>query len=370
MKQFLMITMFLVFIGIIVGANIYLAKRFATFFSTGITWPLYILFPLITIFMMFGMFTTMNSVSGFGHSVNIAASVTVGFVLYLLIATIAVDLFGLAVKIKPLYSGIAAISLALLISIYGLWNAANVRINEVDIKIPGLVKPVKAVHLTDTHIGHMRDAGDMQKIVDMINDQNPDVVFFTGDLLDSKYQLNSQSLDPLGKFNAPIYFVEGNHDEYTGVDAIKDYLRKIGVNVLENEVRNWKQLQIVGLTYMNADENTTGPHTDPNGKNVKGILKELSIDTNKPSVLLHHGPAGVKYANDAGVDLYLAGHTHGGQIWPITHIAGLMFEYNKGLHDHNGTHVYISQGTGTFGPPMRVGTYSELTVLNLLPDSL
>lgn len=364
-----MITMFLVFIGIIVGANIYLAKRFATFFSTGAVWPLYVLFPAITIFMMFGMFTTINSVSGFGHTINIAASVTVGFVLYLLIATIAVDLFGLAIKIKPLYSGITAISMALLISIYGLWNAANVKVNEVDIQLSGLNKQIKAVHLTDTHIGHMRDGGDLQKIVDLINDKNPDVVFFTGDLLDSKIQLRNESLDPLGNLNAPIFFVEGNHDEYTGVDAIKDYLRKIGVNVLENEVVEWEQLQIIGLTYMNADENATGPHADPNGKNVKGILTKLSIGTDKPSVLLHHGPNGIRYANDAGVDLYLAGHTHGGQIWPITHIAGMMFEYNKGLHNHNGTQVYVSQGTGTFGPPMRVGTYSELTVLNLIPGS-
>jgi len=370
MKQFLMITMFLVFVGIIVGANIYLAKRFAIYFSTGITWPLYILFPTITFFMMFGMFTTINSISNTGHFINIAASVTVGFVLYLLISTIAVDLTGLVVKIKPLYSGITSISLALLITVYGLWNASNVKVNEVEIPLSGLNKQIKAVHLTDTHIGHMRDGRDLQKIVDMINEQNPDVIFFTGDLLDSKIQLKNESLDPLGRLNAPIFFVEGNHDEYTGVDAIKDYLRRIGVIVLENEVKVWEQLQIIGLTYMNADENTTGPHTDPNGKNVKGILKELSISSEKPSILLHHGPNGVNYANDAGVDLYLAGHTHGGQIWPITHIAGLMFEYNKGLHDHNGTQVYVSQGTGTFGPPMRVGTYSELTVLNLVPGSL
>ncbi len=369
MKQFLMITMFLVFVGIIVGANIYLAKRFTMFFSFGATWPLYVLFPAITIFMMFGMFTTINAVSSTGHIIHITASVTVGFVLYLLISTIAVDAFGLLFKIKPLYSGLSAISLALLITVYGLWNATNIRISEVDIPIMGLEKSIKAVHLTDTHIGHMRDGGDLQKIVDMINEQNPDVVFFTGDLLDSKIQLKNESLDPLGNLQSPIFFVEGNHDEYTGVDVIKDYLRKIGVIVLENEVKEWDHLQIVGLTYMNADENTTGPHTDPNGKNVKGILKELPIDSNKPSVLLHHGPNGIGYANEAGIDLYLAGHTHGGQIWPITHIAGLMFEYNKGLHDYNGTKVYVSQGTGTFGPPMRVGTYSELTVLNLVPGS-
>jgi predicted MPP superfamily phosphohydrolase len=93
------------------------------------------------------------------------------------------------------------------------------------------------------------------------------------------------------------------------------------------------------------------------------------LDNSKPTVLLHHGPNGIKYDINAAVDLYLAGHTHGGQLWPATYVAKMMFEYNKGLHDYKGTQVYVSQGTGTFGPPMRVGTYSELTILNLKPES-
>ena len=119
---------------------------------------------------------------------------------------------------------------------------------------------------------------------------------------------------------------------------------------------------------MVADSGSVSPHAGSNGLTVRKVLKQLPFDRTKPTVLLHHGPNGIKYANEAGVDLYLAGHTHAGQLWPATYVAKAIFEYNKGLHDFNGTKVYVSQGTGTFGPPMRVGTNAELTILNLIAE--
>lgn len=360
--------MLLVFFGILTGANVYLAKRFAFFFSFESATFFYFLFPLITFVMVSGVMAATNAVSSAGHLFFIVGAVMMGFVLYLLISTMAVDLVGLVWKTQAINYGLIAIGLASLVSVYGIWNAANLKITETDITIKGLVKPVRAAHLTDTHLGHFRGAKNLQKIVDVINSQNVDIVFFTGDLLDSKIQLNDRSMLPLKNLKAPVYFVEGNHDEYTGVDAIKGFLRSIGVRVLENEVANWGELQIIGLTFMSADGNSASPHTNPNGPNIQNVLKALDIDAAKPTVLLHHGPNGIKYANRAGVDLYLAGHTHAGQLWPATHVANMIFEYNKGLHDYNGTKIYVCQGTGTFGPPMRVGTNSELAIFNLKPE--
>jgi predicted MPP superfamily phosphohydrolase len=364
----MMIILFLVFIGVIVGANIYLAKRFAFYFSFENARILYILFPLITIFMIFGTFAAVNSVSTLGHFVFVSASITMGFVLYLLIGTIIVDLVSLLLKTKPIWYGITALSIAAIVSIYGLWNASNLKLTEASIPISGLTKPVRAAHLTDTHLGHIRGGDKLQEIVDVINKQNVDVVFFTGDLLDGKIQLKEEAMQPLQNLDAPIYFVEGNHDEYTGVNAIKKYLKRIGVNVLQNEVAQFGELQIIGLNFMMADEKTSSPHSGPGKGTVQSTLSILSIEKDVPTVLLHHGPDGIKYAKEAGIDLYLAGHTHAGQLWPITHIAKMMFEVNRGLHDFNGTKVYVSQGTGTFGPPMRVGTDSELAILNLIPE--
>ena len=356
------------FFTILIGANIYLSKRFAWFFGAERTLWYYLIFAFLTIFMIMGIMALINSTSFVGHIMFSIAAIMLGFTLYLLISTLAVDIVSLAIKVKPPIQGLISLGLAALISLYGIWKATDIKMYEVSIPIVGISKPVKAVHLTDTHLGHFRGGKNLQKIVNIINEQKPDVVFFTGDLLDSKYQLKPESMDPLKNVTAPIYFVEGNHDEYTGVDAIKDYLRSMNVKVMDNEIAEWGELQIIGLTYMLPDANSVSPHADPNGPNIEKVLSEMRIDEQKPTVLLHHGPDGIKYANKHGVDLYLAGHTHAGQMWPATYISKAVFDYNKGLHDYNGTKMYVSQGTGTFGPPMRVGTESELTILNIIPS--
>lgn len=362
-----MLIFFLIFIGVLIGSNIYLANRIAWFFSFGNAWPLYIILPIITFSIIAGGMGLINSTSTLGSITYQIAAILMGYLLYLLLSTIALDLFTIFVKLQPKTTGLIVLSLAAIISLYGIWNASNTRIKEVDISISGLQRPIKAAHLTDTHIGHFRGPSTLQKIVDKINNEDVEVVFFTGDLLDSKIQLKPESLAPLKNLNAPVYFVEGNHDVYTGTDPIKQFLRDIGVFVLTNEIANWKELQIIGLDHMLADENAISPHADPKGPNIKNTLLEMELVKRKPTVLLHHGPDGIKYAKEKGIDLYLAGHTHGGQLWPITHVANMLFEVNKGLHKFDGTQVYVSQGTGTFGPPMRVGTYSELTILNLIP---
>ena len=187
-------------------------------------------------------------------------------------------------------------------------------------------------------------------------------------MFDGRINLTKKELFPLTQLKAPVYFIEGNHDRYTGVTTIKSYLREIGVNVLENEMTNWGELQIIGLNHIRADNQTFNMHAAGNSSTIKGTLEKLPIDKNKPTVLLHHSPDGIKYASNNGVDLYLAGHTHAGQLFPIKYIAKLLFAYNKGLHDFKGTKIFVSQGVGTFGPPMRVGTKSEIAVIKLKPE--
>ena len=328
---------------------------------------LFIILFGVTIFMLFGTMGFTNSVSRTGHLGYILASTLLGFFLYLLLSTLLVDLIGIVVSIEIFSKGLLAVSLALLISIYGIWNASHTRITEKTIAIPGLTKSIKAMHITDTHLGHYRGGKTLQRLVNRINGANVDLVFFTGDLLDGKIQLKQESMRPLKDLKAPIYFVEGNHDKYTGVDAIKNYLSAIGVNVLTNKVVEWNELQIIGLNHMPADSTTYDMHSGGGNMSVKSALETLTYDRNRPLILVHHGPAGIKHANNAGVDLYLAGHTHGGQLFPATMVAKAIFEYNTGLHYYNNTAVHVSEGTGTFGPPMRVGTNSEMTILNLTP---
>ncbi len=137
--------------------------------------------------------------------------------------------------------------------------------------------------------------------------------------------------------------------------------------MLSNTIAEVKGLQIIGLDYLMADKKTVNTfHAPPAGITIEEVLPMLPIDKNRASVMLHHNPIGVNYAADNGINLYLAGHTHGGQMFPSTLIAKAMFEFNKGLYQYNeNTQVYVSQGSGTFGPPMRLGTDSEMTILHL-----
>lgn len=367
MRQIVPFIFMAVIIGILVGANIYLSRRFGLFFSMEKTRLLNLLFGVLSIFMIAGIIVFSNATSRFANLSYSAAAITMGFMLYLLLSVFAVDLAGLIFRIPEKTMGLAAIFLAVFISGYGIINASTKQIRTVDVHLKGLTTQLKAVQLTDIHIGHFWGVKTLKNIVEKTNAQNPDVVFITGDLFDGRVRLQNATLEPLKELKAPVYFVEGNHDGYTGAREIKTKLKQMGVTVLENQVTHFSELQIVGLNHMRADSVAYNMHANSTTTTIKSTLDSLHLFPEKPTILLHHSPDGIKYANQHGIDLYLAGHTHAGQIFPINFIAKLMFDYNKGLHNFNGTQIYVSQGAGTFGPPMRVGTISELTVLNLKP---
>lgn len=365
MRQFFPWLFFIAFIGILVGANLYLARRFNTYFSIEQTKILYFLFPALTAFMVFGMMPLSNTTNSFGSVIYVLAAITMGVLLYLVLSVLFLDIINIVIKLSPKTIGLSALAITFLISGYGILNAWDIQVTQQEVVLTGLTKSIRAMHLSDIHIGHFRGNNFLKKIVDKTNKENVDVVFITGDLFDGKINLTREELLPFTRLKAPIYFVEGNHDRYTGVETIKQYLREINVNVLENEMANLGELQIIGLNHMRADGETFDIHAAGNHATIKSILEKLPIDKNKPTVLLHHSPDGIKYANLHGIDLYLAGHTHGGQLFPIKYLANLIFAYNKGMHDFKGTKLFVSQGTGTFGPPMRVGTKSEIAVITL-----
>lgn len=309
-----------------------------------------------------------NTTNNFGSLIYMLAALTMGAFLYLTLSVMLVDLVKLFTTFQPRTYGFAALTITFLVIIGGVLNAWNIRVTNQEIKLVGLSSEIRAAHLSDIHVGHFRGEKFVQKIVDKTNEQNVDVVFITGDLFDGRINLTKEDLAPLAKLDAPVYFVDGNHDKYTGVKTIKSMLKEIGVNVLENEVTHFSELQIIGLNHMRADNKAFNMHAGENGSTIKSTLENLNIFVEKPTVLLHHSPDGIQYANKNGVDLYLAGHTHAGQLFPVKYIAHLLFDYNKGLHDYKGTKIYVSQGIGTFGPPMRVGTKSELAVITLKPE--
>ncbi len=174
-------------------------------------------------------------------------------------------------------------------------------------------------------------------------------------------------LKPFETLNIPHYFVYGNHDEHVGVKQVTQLVEKSGATVLMNEIAYFKDLQIVGLNNMLADSNALDLHATNHTETVETILNELDIKENHPTLILHHRPAGVKFMDNKGAQLLLAGHTHAGQMFPFTLIAKWMFGYNKGHYKYNNLHIYVSEGVGTIFSPIRFGTGSEITLLRLIP---
>ncbi len=367
MRNLIPILVLIVFLAFVVGVIIYLSKRFSWYFGISHINRLYILFALGSVFMIGGLMAFTNSVSPSGRIIYMMASISMGFTLYLIMTVILVDLVHFLVKVKPFYYGMTALVLAMIIAVAGIWHSYNLKTTSIEIPVKGITKEVRALHISDIHLGHFRGKNFIQTIVDATSRLDIDVVFLTGDLYDGKINLNKEVIAPFGHLDVPIYFVEGNHDDYSGSRRIKQELVETGVIVLENEVTTWGEFQIIGLDHMPADSQSVDMHARDQQTTMQSILPGLDIDKEKPSILLHHYPVGIKYASEQGIDLLLAGHTHGGQLFPINYIAKLMFPYNKGLYEHNGMIIYVSQGTGTFGPPLRVGTRSELAVLILKP---
>lgn len=367
MKQLLPFLFLFIFLGILVLSNYYLSKRFSWFFSLESTKTLFAIFVFFSLFMVVGLLVFSNTTSLVTSVLYIFAAVLMGIFLYFLLSVLFIDVIRLFTNYTPRTYGIIAVSMTILISLYGLINARKLQITHQEIAIKGLSTDVKAMHLTDLHVGHFRGKKFLQRIVDKTNEQDVDVVFITGDLFDGRINLSQETLSPLVNLEAPVYFVEGNHDGYTGAKTIKNLLRDLGILVLENEVLLWNEIQVVGLNHMIADNRSYNMHAAIHGSTIEKTLENLPIDESLPSILLHHSPDGITYANKHGIDLYLAGHTHAGQLFPIKYIANLIFKYNKGLFDYKGTKLYVSQGLGTFGPPMRVGTISEMALLKLKP---
>ena len=156
----------------------------------------------------------------------------------------------------------------------------------------------------------------------------------------------------------PIYFCTGNHEKYEDLDEILARLTSLGVDVLRNDTKYFRDdIQIVGVDDME------------DAFQVKKQLLNIEVDRSAFTVLLYHRPRGLVDAAEAGVDLMLSGHTHNGQIMPFNLMVGRVFDMVKGMYQLGNTRLSVSQGTGTWCPVMRIGTQSEITLFEICPES-
>ena len=303
------------------------------------------------------------------HPVVVMLSAAVGVLLYMLMVILLTDIVNIFVHFQPKTFGLIVATATILISAFGIVNTSWPRLKTVDIELPKLTEPVQIAQLSDVHLGHFRGRRNLEKLVARVNKTDAQMVVITGDMFESFYNLKPETLRPLAELKVPVFFVSGNHDMYVDIDSVKQLVHDAGVNVLENSMTECCGIQIVGLNYMRPDDHTPDHmHAGVGFRTIENTLPTIALDSTKPSILLHHNPVGAVYAKKAGINLYLAGHTHGGQLFPVTLINDRIFNFNRGLYRHGNLQIYTSEGSGTFGPPMRVGTRSEVTLIRLKPE--
>ena len=370
MKYLGAILFFIIILSLITGAIIYLSNRCAMFFPY-IPKKIWIC-GFISLFIIAFLCMTAFSITAnpIGKAVFVFGGIAISMFIFLLMSIALTDLFNLVFKFSPQIRGFLSIGLMLLLTVYGICNANTLKVKEITIPIKGLTQEIRAVHITDIHLGNFRGKNQVDKIVNKIKELNPDVVFNTGDMFDSKAHFG-EGEDVLSAFrtlDVPHYFVYGNHDEHVGLQDVIKHAKNANITVLQNETASFGELQIIGLNNMLPDRNSFDMHATAESETIEGALNKLNIQKDCPTIILHHRPDGIKYMQEKGADLLLAGHTHAGQIFPFIFIAKLMFGYNKGLYNYEAMDVYVSEGVGTIFIPVRLGTNSEMTLIRLIPN--
>ncbi|MFC5496417.1 metallophosphoesterase [Caenimonas terrae] len=290
----------------------------------------------------------------------------------LLVATVVRDLVLLLAPARwdeP--SAIAVPLLALGATLVGAFNARRTAgVVTVDVPIAGLPAALAGftiAQISDIHVGPTIKAPYLQGIVDAVNRLEADLVAVTGDLVDGSVADLRGHVAPLAGLVSRhgTFFVTGNHEYYSGAVPWMAELRRLGVNVLQNEhvvlQRDGASMVLAGVADFNAHHFDPSHRSDPVAA-MHGAPAAASV-----RILLAHQPRSAAAAEQAGFDLQLSGHTHGGQFFPWVFMVRLQQPFTAGLHRLGKLWVYVSRGTGYWGPPKRLGAPSEITRLRLVP---
>jgi predicted MPP superfamily phosphohydrolase len=299
------------------------------------------------------------------YTMRFAGSVWLGIV------AIALAFFLLEALASLLFPGsrhnlvLAALVVIFMVSGFSIFNVQrDPLVREIRVPVRNLTAGLAGftiVHLSDLHLGNLTSFERLRWIVDRVNSLAPDLICITGDVLDNDICRGEEYCRLLLELKARhgVVAVTGNHEFYAGLGLFTELARKSNRRVLRNQ--NWtldNKLVIIGL------DDDAGKGFKFSGPDLAAALRSAAADI--PKILLYHRPEGFAKAVWQGIDLQLSGHTHAGQIPPMDLLVWLIYKYPSGLYRLGQSHICTSAGTGTWGPPMRFLSRSEIVKLTLV----
>ena len=272
--------------------------------------------------------------------------------LYMVMLFIALDVLRLvhllpAGFLKQSWTGtLTVVGILLLVFTYGSWHYHHKVRQPLELKI---------LMMSDLHLGYHNRRADFHKWVDMLNEEHADLILIAGDIIDSstKPLLEEASYEEFRRLNAPVVACLGNHEYFAGEPDAKEFYDKAGIRLLRDEVLEWGDLCIIG-----RDD-----RSNPRRKSLEELTQGL--DRSKYSIVLDHQPYNLEQTEAQHIDFQLSGHTHHGQVWPISWITEAIYECAFGPWQRGDTRYYVSSGIGIWGGKFRIGTRSEYVVATL-----
>jgi uncharacterized protein len=233
------------------------------------------------------------------------------------------------------------------------------KLNSVEVKIKNFIGEVNIMQLSDVHVGKTIGRDDILDMVKRVNAQKPDIVVLTGDIIDDDIELLIDDLEPFAHLEAPAYYILGNHEYFHGADKAIAHMKSLGMHVLLNDsVTIDNRYNLVGLK-------------DLMGSRIRvheiDVVKAYEkVNRSLPTIVLAHQPKTTRYMGHFPYDLMLSGHTHGGQIFPLSLLVKLDQPYVAGLYQHTPRQqLFVSRGSGYWGPPIRFLAPAEITKLTI-----
>lgn len=302
------------------------------------------------------------------------------FMLYFFLSILLIDIFRLSclvfhfnpailsqnyIALKQ-YTILAVVTLVTIIVAAGYINTRMFSVKTLGVQIPkhaGNLKELNAVLISDVHLSPINDGAHLAKIVNKINELKPDIVFIAGDLVDDNAKiLEERNIGwALRNFKSKYgtYAITGNHEFINGIDDCVKYMDYYGLNLLRDSV-----VKVDNSFYIaGRDDRANRQFAKGKRKTIPEIL--IGADTSLPVILMDHTPFGLDEAMNAKVDLQLSGHTHHGQLWPLNFITKMVYEKSWGYLRKDNTQYYVSCGVGTWGPPVKIGSPSEIVNLKI-----